>query len=115
MDEPTNEQAPVFHLFLDRKEVPVAASALRLFISDEAHQPHIRELAREVIDSLERDPDAGGVLTVSLSAERLKVAYSAIRLLFNDLQREQAAERETLRAILDKLPDEHSIRAISLG
>jgi hypothetical protein len=37
-----------------------------------------------------------------------------VRLLLSDLQREQAAERKTLRAILDKLPDEHSMRAISL-
>jgi hypothetical protein len=115
MDETTNEQAPVYHLLLEPEEVPVAASALRLFISDEAHQQHIRELAREVFAALEADPDAEGVLTVSLSAEQLKVAYSAIRLLFNDLQREQADELRTLRAILDKLPDEHSIRAISLG
>ncbi len=32
----------------------------------------------------------------------------------NDLQREQASEREILRRILDKLPDAHSIRAIEL-
>jgi hypothetical protein len=114
MRETSNEPAPVYHLLLDREEVPVAASALRLFISDEAHQPHIRELAREVLAALGRDPDAHGTLTVSLSAERLKIAFSAVRLLLNDLQREQAAERRTLRAILDKLPDEHSIRAITI-
>jgi hypothetical protein len=114
MIETTNEPAPVYHLLLDREEVPVAASALRLFISDEAHQPRIRTLAREVLASLEGEPDENGVLTVSLSAERMKITYSAVRLLLSDLQREQAAERKTLRAILDKLPDEHSMRAISL-
>ena len=35
-------------------------------------------------------------------------------LLLNDLQREQAEERDTLRSILDKLPDEHTMRAIAL-
>jgi hypothetical protein len=114
MDRASNERDPAYHLLLEREEVPVAASALRLFISDEAHQSHIRELAREVFAALDRDPDAGGVLTVPLGAEQLKVLYSAIRLLFNDLQREQAEELKTLRAILAKLPDEHSIRAISL-
>jgi hypothetical protein len=114
MGETPKEHAPAYHLLLEQPEVAAAASALRLFISDEAHQPHIRELAREVFDALDGEPDAEGVLTVSLSAEQLKVTYSAIKLLFNDLQREQAEERETLRAILDKLPDEHSIRAISL-
>ena len=39
---------------------------------------------------------------------------SALRLLLNDLQREQADEREVLRGILDKLPDEHTMRAIEL-
>jgi len=114
MSETAEDQTPEYHLLLEPQEVPVAASALRLFIADEAHHPEIRELAREVFAALEAEPDAEGLLTVSLSAERLKVVYSAIKLLFNDLQREQAAERETLRAILDKLPDEHSIRAISL-
>jgi hypothetical protein len=114
MGERSKEPVPTYHLLLAREELPVAASALRLFISDEAHQPRIREFAREVLAALEREPGAGGGLTVSLSAERLKVTYSAIKLLFNDLQREQAVERETLRGILDKLPDEHSMRAISL-
>jgi hypothetical protein len=34
--------------------------------------------------------------------------------LLNDLQREQAPERAILRSILDKLPDEHTMRAIKL-
>ena len=49
-----------------------------------------------------------------LDREEVPVAASAVRLLLNDLQREQADERETLRAILDKLPDEHVMRAIEL-
>jgi hypothetical protein len=114
MSETAKEEAAAYHLLLEPQEVPVTASALRLFISDEAHQPEIRQLAREVLDALKREPDANGVLSVSLSAQRLKVTYSAIKLLFNDLQHEQAAELDTLRAVLDKLPDEHSIRAISL-
>jgi hypothetical protein len=44
----------------------------------------------------------------------MKVLYSAVKLLLNDLQREQAAERETLWSILAKLPDEHTMRAIRL-
>jgi hypothetical protein len=115
MHETSKEQAPVYHLLLEPQEVPVAASALRLYISDEVHQTHIRELAHGVLAALDAQPDAEGVLSVPLSAERLKIAYSAIRLLFNDMPHDQAPERETLRAILDKLPDEHSIRAITLG
>jgi hypothetical protein len=44
----------------------------------------------------------------------MKITHSAVRLLRSDLQREQASEREILRRILDKLPDEHTMRAIEL-
>jgi hypothetical protein len=109
-------QAPesAYHLFLDAEQVPVAASALRLLISDEAHQPQIRRVAREVLTELEAQPDAAGSLTVSLTPEQMKITHSAVRLLLDDLQREQASEREILRLILDKLPDEHTMRAIVL-
>src|ERR1700751_364630 len=114
MDSTTEQPEPAHHLLLDREEVPVAASALRLYISDEAHQPRIREIARDVLAALGGDPDANGVLSVALSAPGMKIAYSAVRLLLDDLQREQADERATLRGILEKLPDADSIRAISI-
>jgi hypothetical protein len=106
---------PEYHLFLDPEQVPVAAGALRLLISDEAHQPQIRRLAREVLAELEAEPDAPASLTVSLTPEQMKITHTAVRLLLDDLQREQASEREILRVILDKLPDEHTMRAIVLG
>jgi hypothetical protein len=108
------EPEPAYHLFLDREEVAVAASALRLLISDEAHEPDIRRLAREVLEGLEAQPDEHGTLTLALGAGQMKITHGAVRLLLNDLQREQASEREVLRAILDKLPDEHTMRAIEL-
>jgi hypothetical protein len=94
--------------------VPVAARALRLLISDEAREAHIRDLARAVIAELERQPDGQDVLTVTLAPQQMKITHSAVRLLFNDSQRGQAEEREILRAILEKLPDEHVMRAIEL-
>jgi hypothetical protein len=114
MSDTENEPAPPYHLFLDPPEVPVAASALRLLISDEAHEPEIRRLAREVLVGLEAAPNAQGMLTVTLEPRQMKITHSAVRLLLNDLQREQAEEREVLRAILEKLPDEHTMRAIEL-
>lgn len=39
---------------------------------------------------------------------------SAVKLLMDELQREQASQREILRSIMNKLPDEHTIRAIKL-
>jgi len=114
MSDTADESEPPFHLFLDPDEVPVAARALRLLISDEAHAGHIRELARAVIAELEQAPDERGVLTVTLAPQQMKITHSAVRLLFNDSQRGQADEREILRAILEKLPDEHVMRAIAL-
>jgi hypothetical protein len=108
------EPEPAYHLFLDPDEVPVAASALRLLVSDEAHEPEIRRLAREVLAGLEAQPDDRGTLTVALGAGQMKITHSAVRLLLNDLQRGQASEREILWAILGKLPDEHTMRAIEL-
>jgi DUF1365 family protein len=105
---------PPYHLLLDLDEVPVAASALRLLISDEAHEPQIRGLAREVLTALEQSADSRGVLTVTLAPQQMKITHSAVRLLLNDLQREQADEREILHAILAKLPDAHVMRAIAI-
>jgi hypothetical protein len=114
MSDPAKQPEPAYHLFLEQDEVLVAESALRLLISDEAHEPDIRRLAREVLASLDATPQGGGVLTVPLSAPQMKITHGALRLLLNDLQREQAAEREILRRVLDKLPDEHTMRAIKL-
>jgi hypothetical protein len=105
---------PPYHLFLGSDEVPVAASAIRLLISDEAHEPGIRQLAREVLTGLQGSPDEQGRLTVPLGPEQMKITHSAVKLLLDDLQRGQAAEREILRSILNKLPDEHTMRAIQL-
>lgn len=105
---------PAFHLMLHPDEAEVMGAALRLLIADEARQQDIRKLAREVLDGLESEGDEQGRLTLALSAEQMKITHTAVRLLLDDLQREQAAERETLWRILNKLPDEHTMRAITL-
>ncbi|MGH2851890.1 MAG: hypothetical protein ACRDLP_14895 [Solirubrobacteraceae bacterium] len=114
MTDPANPPAPAYHLFLDSDEARIATTAIRLFISDVAHEPRIRQLGREVLTTLPGTPDDAGRITLSLGARQMKIVHSAITLLFNDLRREQAAERETLRSILNKLPDEHTMHAIKL-
>jgi hypothetical protein len=114
MSDTGQELEPAYHLILHTDEIPLTASALRLLISDEAHEPLVRRLAREVLGELDVEPDAEGRLTVSLSPEQMKITHTAVRLLFDDTQREQASEREILRGILAKLPDEHTMRAIVL-
>ena len=68
-----------------------------------------------MLDELEQLPDENGVLSVALTPQQMKITYSAVKLLFNDLQRQEADEIDILRKILDKLPDEHVMRAIIAG
>jgi hypothetical protein len=114
MSNPADVPDPAYHLFLDSDEAAVAAHAVRLFLSDEAHEAGIRQIARESLAVLQATPDEGGRITVPLTAEQMKIIHSAARLLLNDLQRDQASQRAILRSILDKLPDEHTMRAITL-
>lgn len=103
---------PAYHLHLERDEVQLAAHALRLLISGEAHEPQIRRIARSVLAELEREPAAEQPLVVPLSPQGMKIAHTSVKLLLDDLRRDQASEQRVLRQILDKLPDEHAIRAI---
>jgi hypothetical protein len=124
-----SEDEPAYHLLLDRDEVAATASALRLLISDEAHQPEIRGLARAVLARLPEPAGAGLVapasgqpqsaadqrtVSVPLSPPEMKITHTAVRLLINDLQREQHDERQVLWHVIEKLPDEHVIRAITI-
>ena len=49
-----------------------------------------------------------------LTPPQMKITHTAVRVLLDDLRREHEEEREILRRILDKLPDEHTMRAIEL-
>jgi hypothetical protein len=110
-----NDREPPYHLLLDPDEVAATAKALHLLISDEAHEPQIRGLARDVLSELEGPADERGILSVALASQQMKITHTALRLLYRDLGREQAAELEILRGVLDKLPDEHVMRAITIS
>jgi hypothetical protein len=108
------EAAPDYHLLLAPDEVPATASALRLYLGDEAHQPEIQALGREVLVGLEGEPGERDILSLPLTAQQMKIVFFAVRLLINDTQRGQSDEREILFRVLEKLPDEHVMRAIEL-
>jgi hypothetical protein len=108
------EPEPQYHLRLAPDELGTTATALRLLVSDEAHEAQIRALAREVLDGLEGEPDERGIVSVALGSKQMKITHTALRSLYRDLGREQAEELEILRRVTDKLPDEHVMRAISL-
>jgi hypothetical protein len=51
---------------------------------------------------------------LELTAPQLKIVHTALRGLLDDLGHEEHDVRKVVATVLDKLPDEHSIRAISL-
>lgn len=61
------------------------------------------------------DLDDRGLLTLTLAPQQMKITHTALRVLYGDLGREEATELEILRGILNKLPDEHTMRAITIG
>jgi hypothetical protein len=105
---------PPYHLLLEEAEVLAARTALNLLLDDERRAPAIRPHAREALAALEARPDASGIVTAELTPPQMKVTHTAVMLLFDETRREQADEREALRGILEKLPDEHTMRAIRL-
>jgi len=51
---------------------------------------------------------------LELTPAQLKITHTALHSLLDDLGHDEADVKEIVRAVLDKLPDEHSIRAIDL-
>lgn len=121
MSDGVSDGEPAYHLLLDDDERGIAQRALHLLISDEAHEPDIRAVAREVLRLLEpaAAPSAGQApgapLAMPLTPPQMKITHTAVKLLLDDTQRGQEDERRLLWSILEKLPDEHSLRAIELG
>ena len=51
---------------------------------------------------------------LDLTAAQLKIVYTALRSLSDDLGHEEHDIKRVVASVLDKLPDEHDIRAIEL-
>lgn len=52
---------------------------------------------------------------LDLTAAQLKIVYTALKSLYQDLGREEHDVKQVVQEVLDKLPGEHDIRAIDLG
>jgi hypothetical protein len=52
---------------------------------------------------------------LELTAAELKVAHAALHSFLDDFGHDERDVHAVIRTILDKLPDEHSIRAIDLA
>jgi hypothetical protein len=51
---------------------------------------------------------------LELTPSELKITYTALHSLLDDLGHDEADVKAIVRRVLGKLPDEHSIRAIQL-
>ena len=52
---------------------------------------------------------------VEFTAAQLKIVHTAVKSLLDDFGHEETDVVRVIREVLDKLPDEHSIRAINLN
>ncbi|MHB1836122.1 MAG: hypothetical protein ACYCXW_14275 [Solirubrobacteraceae bacterium] len=52
---------------------------------------------------------------LELTAAQLKIVHTALKSLADDLGHEEHAVRDVVLAVLDKLPNEHAVRAIDLN
>lgn len=52
---------------------------------------------------------------LNLTAAELKIVHTALRSLRDDLGHEENDIRRVVDSVLDKLPDEHDMRAIDLA
>jgi hypothetical protein len=52
---------------------------------------------------------------LELTAAQMKIVHTALKSLFDDLGREERDVKQVVASVLDKLPNEHEIRAIDLG
>jgi hypothetical protein len=108
------EPAEAYHLHLEPVERRTLATALRLLIDDMSHTPAVRHPAGRVLDRVAGVPPEAPASTLPLDPPELKVTHTALHILRDDLGHDEAEELRVVRTLLDKLPDEHAIRAIVL-
>jgi hypothetical protein len=65
----------------------------------------------------EEQPEERGGMTyrLELTPAQLKITHTALRSLLDDFGHEEADVHRVIHEVLEKLPDEHSIRAIELS
>lgn len=105
------DDVPTFPLFVHDDERSVLRTALEAYRGDFGHDEHaIVEVVDEVLAAVPAaEPD-----TLDLDAAAMKITYGALHAALEDSTRAQEQDRERLRALLDRLPGEHDIRAIDL-
>jgi hypothetical protein len=102
---------PTFPLIVHDDERPVLRTALEVYRGDFGHhEQQIIGLVDEVLAAMPAEESTA----LELDAAAMKVTHGALHALLEDSRRTQQDDREHLRALLDRLPGEHDIRAIDL-
>jgi hypothetical protein len=102
---------PTFPLIVHDDERSVLRIALESYRADFGHEEHaIVALVDEILAAIPADEHT----PVVLDAAAMKVTHGALHALLEDSVRTQEEERGHLRALLERLPGEHDIRAIDL-
>ena len=52
---------------------------------------------------------------LELTPAQLKITYTALKSLLDDFGHDEPDVHKVIREVLDKLPDEHSLRDIRIG
>jgi hypothetical protein len=66
-------------------------------------------------DTPASEPGSGEVhYHLELTPAQLKITHTALKSLLDDFGHEEHQVQQVIHDVLDKLPDEHSIRAINL-
>lgn len=102
---------PRFPLIVHDDERTLLRTALKTFRDDLGHEEH--RVSAVADDLLARVPEVEAT-PLDLDAADLKVTWSAVHALLNDTGHGQEEERGHLRALLDRMPGEHDVRAIDL-
>jgi hypothetical protein len=74
-----------------------------------------RAASAVMISAMSVDDTDAVTFGLRLTGPELKITYTALRALRDDLGRHEADVNHIVQAVLDKLPDEHTIRAIRIG
>lgn len=105
------DDVPTFPLFVHDDERAVLKTALEAYRDDFGHDEQaIVDVVNEVLGGI----PAAEPETLDLDPAAMKVTYGALHAALEDSTRAQEEERTHLRALLDRLPGEHDIRAIDL-
>lgn len=102
---------PTFPLIVHDDERTVLRTALKMFRDDLGHEEH--RVGAVLDDLLARVPDVDAT-PLQLDAADMKVTWSALHALLNGTSHGQDEERGHIRALLNRMPGEHDIRAIDL-